>query len=124
MGDGDALLLTIRDASRATGLSVKAIRRRVERGTLPAQLVDGVRRVPMAELLRAGLMVTQADGPRPGASGGGGGDLAALTRRVAALEARVAELEAEHPAETEAETAPRALHPRPLTSLDDGAVAY
>ncbi|MDQ3850073.1 MAG: helix-turn-helix domain-containing protein, partial [Actinomycetota bacterium] len=64
MADGDPVSLTIRDASRATGLSIKALRRRVERGTLPAQVVDGVRRVPVSALLGAGLLVTRA-APQP-----------------------------------------------------------
>lgn len=52
----------IAGAARATGLSVKAIRGRVERGTLPAQLVDGRRRIPIRALLEAGLLVDSAEG--------------------------------------------------------------
>lgn len=96
MREGDAVMLTIRDASRATGLSVKAIRRRVERGTLPHELVDGVRRVPMSALLCAGLLVTRPDARR--ADGSAAGDpLSALARRVEQLEARVTELEGAEP---------------------------
>ena len=94
MGDGTGPTLTLRDAARATGLSVKALRRRVERGTLPAQLVGGVRRVPISELLRAGLLVTEPGG-RP--AGAAPADAAALARRVAALEERVRALEQPDP---------------------------
>ena len=50
--------LTIREASRATGLSVKAVRGRVERGSLKAVMVDKRRRIPLSELMRAGLLLT------------------------------------------------------------------
>jgi DNA-binding transcriptional MerR regulator len=82
----DGLTMTIREASRATGLSVKALRRRVERGTLSAELVGGVRRVRVAELVRAGLMVSGRGERAPAPD-------TALLRRVAALEARVELLE-------------------------------
>ena len=52
--------LTIREASRATGLSVKAVRGRVERGSLKAVMVDNRRRIPLSELMRAGLLLTAA----------------------------------------------------------------
>jgi hypothetical protein len=52
-------LLTIREASQATGLSIKAIRGRVERGSLAAVNVSGRRRIPLDELLRAGLLRTE-----------------------------------------------------------------
>lgn len=86
---GTAVLLTIRDASKATGLSVKAIRRRVERRTLPHELVDGVRHVPLAALVEAGLLVTSPEDRKPRRDD----PLAALARRIEQLEARVAELE-------------------------------
>ena len=47
----------IAGAARATGLSVKAIRGRVERGSLPAELINGRRRIPVRALLEAGLLV-------------------------------------------------------------------
>lgn len=82
--------LTLRDAALATGLSVKALRRRVERGTLPAEVVDGFRRIPVDALLAAGLLVTTAGGrPAPARRAP---DIP-LARRLAALEERVAELE-------------------------------
>jgi hypothetical protein len=91
-GTGE-LLLTIRDASRATGLSIKALRRRVERGTLPARMIEGRRRVPMSELLRAGLLVT-GPGERQAPHGPPSEAVSVLARRVAALESRVTALEA------------------------------
>jgi excisionase family DNA binding protein len=52
-------LLTIREASQATGLSIKAVRGRVERGSLAAVNVGGRRRIALDELLRAGLLRTE-----------------------------------------------------------------
>jgi len=52
-------LLTIREASQATGLSIKALRGRVERGSLEAVTVGDRRRIPLSELLRAGLLHTE-----------------------------------------------------------------
>lgn len=49
----------ISGAARATGLSVKAIRGRVERGSLPSELVAGRRRIPVRALLEAGLLVSE-----------------------------------------------------------------
>jgi excisionase family DNA binding protein len=65
-------LLTIREASQATGLSIKAVRGRVERGSLAAVNVGGRRRIPLAELLRAGLLQTEppSDSPPRGTSSG------------------------------------------------------
>ncbi len=91
----DGVDLTIRDAARATGLSVKALRRRIERGTLEAVLVDGIRRIPLPALMGAGLLVREraeataprvaAPPPQPAVS--------ALLQRVAGLEARLASVE-------------------------------
>lgn len=53
--------IDIAGAARATGLSIKALRGRVERGSLPHELVDGRRRIPIRALLEAGLLV---DGTR------------------------------------------------------------
>lgn len=50
----------IAGAARATGLSVKAIRGRVERGSLPAEVIDGRRRIPVRALLDAGLLLRDA----------------------------------------------------------------
>ena len=50
--------IDIAGAARATGLSVKAIRGRVERGSLPHELVGGRRRIPIRALLEAGLLVS------------------------------------------------------------------
>jgi hypothetical protein len=55
-------LLTIREASQATGLSIKALRGRVERGSLHAVTLGGRRRIALSELLAAGLLRTEPDG--------------------------------------------------------------
>jgi excisionase family DNA binding protein len=60
--------LTIAEAAALTGLSKTAVRRRVERGSLPAVLRAGVRRIPLSELERQGLVpagvgVAEAAGP-------------------------------------------------------------
>jgi hypothetical protein len=90
--DGASTLMSIRDAARASGLSPKALRRRIERGTLRSVLVGGRRRIPVDDLVRRGLVPDTADqdaAPPPG----GTGEQAALVRRVRALESRVAALE-------------------------------
>ena len=48
--------LTIKETAAATGLTIKAIRSCIERGTLPAVVRDGLRRIPYSELVRAGLV--------------------------------------------------------------------
>jgi excisionase family DNA binding protein len=47
---------TISEAAEITGLSRKAIARRVERGSLRSVVRNGRRRVPRSELVRAGLL--------------------------------------------------------------------
>lgn len=47
---------TITEAADATGLSRKAIARRVERGSLRSVVRNGRRRIPRSELMRAGLL--------------------------------------------------------------------
>jgi excisionase family DNA binding protein len=49
-------IYTISEAAELTGLSVKAIRNRVDRGQLRAVKRDGIRRIPRSELRRAGLV--------------------------------------------------------------------
>lgn len=56
--------IDIAGAARATGLSVKAIRGRVERGSLPHELVGGRRRIPVRALVEAGLLVTDRSAAR------------------------------------------------------------
>jgi hypothetical protein len=106
-------LLTIREASQATGLSIKALRGRVERGSLHAVTLGGRRRIALSELLAAGLLRTESDGaaggrPRrkqgtPSGYPAGAPDGAAaviltrldhLTQRVGALAEAVERLEA------------------------------
>jgi len=48
--------LTIAEAAEATGISKKGIRNRVDRQTLDHVLRDGLRRIPMSSLIRAGLL--------------------------------------------------------------------
>ena len=47
---------TIAEAAELTGLSRKAIARRIERGSLGSVLRDGRRRIPRQELVRTGLL--------------------------------------------------------------------
>jgi excisionase family DNA binding protein len=47
---------TISEAAELTGLSRKALARRVERGSLRYVVRDGRRRIPIAELVRVGLL--------------------------------------------------------------------
>lgn len=49
---GEPLLLTIPEAAVKTGLSVKALTRRIERGTLPSELHKGRRLIRAGELER------------------------------------------------------------------------
>jgi excisionase family DNA binding protein len=57
--------VTISEAAALTGLSKTAVRRRVERGSLPAVVRDGVRRIPLSELERQGLLSASDAAPRP-----------------------------------------------------------
>lgn len=59
-------MLTIREASEATGLTSKALRRRIERGSLNSTVVDGRRVLPVADLARAGLIGRGATGSNGG----------------------------------------------------------
>lgn len=64
-------VLTITEAARETGLSTKAIARRIERGTLQAILNDqGQRVVARAELESRGLLVEGHPGVSPAGRGG------------------------------------------------------
>jgi excisionase family DNA binding protein len=56
---------TIAEAAEATGLTKKAVRNRVDRGQLRAVLNGGVRRVPLSELVRAGLLDENGQGHNP-----------------------------------------------------------
>jgi len=57
---------TITEAADATGLSRKAIARRVERGSLRSVIRNGRRRIPRSELMRAGLLGEGDSEPREG----------------------------------------------------------
>lgn len=91
--DGAGTLMSIRDAARASGLSPKALRRRIERGTLGSVLVGGRRRIPVDDLVRRGLVGDTAT-PGAGPARASVDDPAAMARRLRALESRVAALEA------------------------------
>jgi excisionase family DNA binding protein len=52
---------TISEAAELTGLSRKAIARRVDRGTLRSVVRNGRRRIPVSELERAGLLPDEGD---------------------------------------------------------------
>jgi hypothetical protein len=82
----------IAGAARATGLSVKAIRGRVERGSLPCELVGGRRRIPVRALLEAGLLVTdkREAAPQPVTI-----DVEALLRRLEEQAEEIGRLRAE-----------------------------
>jgi hypothetical protein len=87
---GRALTLSVTDCARATGLSAKAIRRRIERGTLDSVLVDGQRRVPIASLVGAGLLIQGLGRGERGAAAGQA-QPAAVLARLAAQRQRLAE---------------------------------
>lgn len=57
--------MTIAEAAQLTGLSEQAIRRRIERGVLPAEVVGRKRRLALADLQRAGLLREAAAVPIP-----------------------------------------------------------
>jgi excisionase family DNA binding protein len=60
---------TIAEASRLTGLSKRALARRIERGQLPASKDGGLRYVAARDLVAAGLMLPST-GSAPTWSGG------------------------------------------------------
>jgi excisionase family DNA binding protein len=64
--------LTLREAADATGLTTKALQRRIDRGTLRAVLTGGRRRVPLSELYRAGLIEPEEPRPAPPAAAAAG----------------------------------------------------
>lgn len=49
-------VLTVAEAAKLTGLSKQALRRRIERGSLPATRKDGLRLVRARDLAEAGLL--------------------------------------------------------------------
>jgi hypothetical protein len=84
------LTLNVADSARATGLSTKAIRRRIERGTLPSVLVGGHRRIEVSALVDAGLLIT---GLERGARGAAPGQVQpdAIVQRMAGHRRRLAD---------------------------------
>jgi excisionase family DNA binding protein len=78
---------TITEAAELTGVSRKAIARRVERGSLRSVVRNGRRRIPRSELARAGLLEAGSQrAPRNGPASpplphpGAGGELAEVER--------------------------------------------
>ncbi len=87
--------LTLTEAAEALGISVKAVRSRVERGTLPHTLgSDGLRRVPTSVIEAITPQVATSPGypeVTPASQGASPEVLTALIDRIAALETAVAE---------------------------------
>lgn len=52
---------TISEAAELTGLTKKAIARRVERGSIHSLVRNGRRRIPRSELLRAGILLSEVE---------------------------------------------------------------
>ena len=121
--------LTLAEAAEATGLTRKALQRRVDRGSVRSVLTGGLRRIPVTELYRLGLMQPEdpvassappaAAGPPPPAPRAPGpaigelldrlerqaqelGEMRALSRQAESL---LAQAEAERRARQAAETA-------------------
>ncbi len=89
--------LTVREAAEQTGLTEKAIRRRIERGALPSLLGhDRRRRVPLAALREAGLIAPLGaqTGPMPRQGYPAGEALPELLGRLEALAAENGRLRA------------------------------
>jgi hypothetical protein len=84
------LTLNVAECARATGLTPKAIRRRIERGTLESALVAGQRRIPLNALIAAGLLVEGVDRGHRGAPQGTQ-QPGALVQRLIAHRERLAE---------------------------------
>jgi len=75
--------LTLSDAAEVCGTTKKALERRAERGTLTVGRRGGVRVVDVAELLRVGLLASDAQVSVPRPPGPMDRPLAVLARRVA-----------------------------------------
>src|SRR4051794_30625992 len=84
------LTLNVAECARATGLTPKAIRRRIERGTLESTLVAGQRRIPLNALIAAGLLVEGVDRGHRGTPQGTQ-QPGALVQRLIAHRERLAE---------------------------------
>lgn len=113
--------LSLAEAAEATGLTRKALQRRIDRGSLRSVLSGGLRRIPVDELQRAGLLgAATGVGPAPAPALGDLldrlerqaeelGALRALVAQAGVLEGR---LEAERRARQGAEAALAALRAR------------
>src|SRR4051794_30084555 len=93
--------LTLTEAATTTGMSRKALARRVERGSIRSVLRDGIRRVPTSELVRVGLIAPEGNpvatpaGNRLG-QGNHAGNHAATTIDLSPLLNRLEELVGEN----------------------------
>ena len=87
--------LTLSEAAEALGISIKAVRSRVERGSIPHTLgPDGLRRVPTSvieQLIASNAAPARYSGAIPASQGASDEVLTALVDRIAALETAVAE---------------------------------
>jgi hypothetical protein len=83
------LTLNVAECARATGLTPKAIRRRIERGTLESTLVAGQRRIPLTALIAADLLVDAVNRGQRGTPQGT--QPGALVQRLIAHRERLAE---------------------------------
>lgn len=86
--------LTLSDAAAVCGTSKKALERRAERGTLTVARRGGVRVVEVAELIRVGLLDSDAGVVAPPGPSALERPLAVLARRVAEADADMADLRA------------------------------
>ena len=87
--------LTLSEAAEALGISIKAVRSRVERGSIPHTLgPDGLRRVPTSvieQLITSNAAPARYSGAIAASQGASDEVLTALIDRIAALETAVAE---------------------------------
>jgi hypothetical protein len=77
--------VTITQAATRTGMTAKAIARRIERGTLQAIVKDGKRRIPVAELDRLPRGTTKPATAGEGNHGATPVEIAPLIARLEAL---------------------------------------
>lgn len=84
--------LTIAEVAERTGLSKAALARRIERGTLRAVKRNGLRRIPVSELERAGLAATDSTTLSHVAPRGSHDVAAVITSLTERLEAQAYEL--------------------------------
>jgi hypothetical protein len=79
--------VTIAEAAQHSGMTAKAIARRVERGTLQAIIKDGKRRLPVSELEKLPRGTTETAPAGEGNNGAAPVDLSPLIARIETLAA-------------------------------------